>query len=132
MQSIASKTNKVTYLIAIVDANEPSRDSLEGVFSSKRFKVMKFKSYDDFLVNANMTGLHCLILNIDNVLGYNKFIKKFKSENNHVGVIIIGNNENFGEAVSAIKAGADDYISKPFDSLKLRALVNRYLSAQTV
>ena len=111
--------------IAIVDADYAVRESVARTFSSNRYAVLEFESHEQLLDGDNVEKLHCLILSIEpkhSVIC--NLIKKLKRQNRYLSVIIIGDDEDFTHAVTSIQAGADEYIYKPINDMKLRALVN--------
>ncbi len=120
--------NSPNFSIAIISTDKSIRMSLGKVFNSKRYEVSMYQSLDEFQANVNRNAIHCLILSIDIILGYKNFIKNFKKQNSQSSVIVVGDREEYGQAVTSIQAGADDYLFMPVSTLKLRALVNQMVS----
>lgn len=103
--------NALHSLNASIDAALTARDALKKV----KERVYQLVIIDIALPDGN--GLD-LFLQIRGVKGYEQ-----------VPVIFLTSNEEVSTVVSAFSLGADDYISKPFRLLELRARVERRLRA---
>ncbi len=58
------------------------------------------------------------------------FLKEVKAQNFGVPVVLLTGHGDIGHAVEAIRAGAEDFLEKPYDSAHLLAVVRRALEAQ--
>lgn len=74
-----------------------------------------FESGDELLAVVSEETQACVLdLNMPGTGGLD-CLKKIKSKHPHVEVVILTNGNQAAEAVEAVRAGAFDYITKPFD-----------------
>lgn len=111
-------TNEIT--VFIVDDDTQIRQSLQWLFESMHFSVKCYNSASNFLDNYSPLFRGCLILDVrmPNMSGL-ELLEELKSRNNHLPVIIITGHGDVPMAVRAMKAGAIDFISKPFNDQEL-------------
>jgi two-component system response regulator FixJ len=111
--------------IALIDDDEAVRDSLELYFKRKLVKATCFKSAEDFLeVIDDSEPLDCIIADVrmPRMSGLD-LVEHLKSRGSIRPIILITGHGDIDMAVSAVKAGAFDFIEKPFDESRLLASV---------
>ena len=110
-------------VIYVVDDDKDMRHSLEWLFRLTGYQVKTFDCAVDFL-QAYANGPGCLILDI-NLPGISglALAEDLNKRKINLPVIIITGQADIPTAVSAMKAGAIDFIPKPFDGSKLIDLV---------
>jgi two-component system, LuxR family, response regulator FixJ len=117
------------YIVHVVDDEEAVRKSLAFLLTTAGFTVRMHKCAADFLVIANDLQNCCLVtdLRMPEIDGV-ELLRKLKSDNKHIPAIVITGHGDVPMAVEAMKAGALDFIEKPFaddvliDAIKLAAL----------
>ena len=118
--------------ILIVDDEIGARESLKMVFkdeyevllaknAEEAFRQMKDRSPDVILLDILLPDLDGL-----------KVLEQMKREDPDAMVIMITATRTVKTAVEAMKLGAYDYVTKPFDVDELRLIVNRALSNQAL
>ncbi|MFO0996714.1 MAG: response regulator FixJ [Alphaproteobacteria bacterium] len=108
--------------IHVVDDDDAVRDSLEIMLSAHGFAVKAYKSGEDFLaaLNAHMEG--CVVLDVS-MPGVSGFEVQQRLEGSGLPVIIVTGHGDVPSAVKAMKAGAVDFVEKPFaDEVILEAI----------
>ena len=108
----------------IVDDDQAVRDGLKALLGARGFALETFDSAESFLaaMDRNVTG--CAILDI-RMPGMNglELQRELKRRAIALPVIIITGHGDVALAVTALKAGAIDFLEKPFDSDALLASI---------
>jgi len=118
--------NQPDPLVFVVDDDDAVRESISWLISSVDLKVQAYASASDFLAQCRPGQAGCLITDIrmPEVSGL-----ELQDELNRRGcdipVIVITGHGDVQTAVRAMKAGAFDFIEKPFNDQVLLDLVNR-------
>ena len=118
--------------IYIVDDDPSVRQSTAMMLQSVGFDVKTFVSAQDFL-NANVQETFgCLILDVrmPGVSGLD-LQEKLVSLRTPLPVIFITGHGTIPMSVRAMKAGAVDFLQKPFEEQELLDAINRAISIQT-
>ncbi len=102
--------------IRVVDDDEDLLESLEFLLESEGWKVKTYSSAQDFLRNdaASVTG--CLISDIrmPGMTGL-ELQKEMNDRHIHLPIIFLTAHGDIDMAVSAVKAGAIEFLQKPVD-----------------
>lgn len=114
--------------IYVVDDDAAIRDSIRILLESVGFSVQVYSSATQFLVNEIATG-GCLIADIrmPSMTGL-ELQEEIASRNIDIPVIIMTGHGDVPLAVRAMKAGAVDFIEKPFEDEILLACIKRALA----
>jgi len=114
-------------LIFVVDDDDDVRDSIRVLLKSAGYTVQDFGSAKSFLADRAGTG-HCLIADI-RMPEMDGLELQREVINRKLGlpIIIITGHGDVPLAVRAMKAGAVDFIEKPFDDETLLTSVKRAL-----
>ena len=111
--------------VFVVDDDEAVRDGLYELFSAEQIPVQAFASAEEFL-GAGVTRLPgCVILDI-HMPGMNgiDLQSELARQGATIPVIVITGQGDVSKAVTTLKAGAMDFIEKPFDPAALLQAVN--------
>ncbi len=114
--------------ILIVDDEEDIRELISGILSDEGFDTRVAGDSDSALREIDARRPSLLILDIwlqGSKLDGLEILEEVKSKHKDLPVIIISGHGNIETAVTAIKRGAYDFISKPFETEKLLILVER-------
>ena len=115
--------------IAIVDADVSLRKQIVELFTTNTCVVEEFESAQDLLLGSNLDDLNCLILSIESThQATRNLINTIKQRNHCLSIIAIGNQGDVPQAVTSIRAGADEYLYRPINNGKIRTLVHQLLS----
>jgi DNA-binding response OmpR family regulator len=116
--------------VFVIDDEVDFLNSIREFLENDQFEVICFQSGED-LFQTQQTPQHCLYLVDWNLPGINgcEIIKKIRRRDKISPIFIISGNNKHEQILEGLKSGADDYITKPFDSevllLKIKAVLKR-------
>src|SRR3984957_16768773 len=116
-----------TPTIFIVDDDVSVRESLEALIRRAGWHPITFPSSRAFLAHPQVTGPSCVILDVDlpDISGLD--LQEQMSGGYHPPIIFLTGQGDIRTSVRAIKAGALDFLTKPFRSAGLLQLVRAAL-----
>jgi FixJ family two-component response regulator len=116
-----------TPTIFIVDDDVSVRESLEALIRRAGWHPITFPSARAFLAHPQVTGPSCVILDVDlpDISGLD--LQEQMSGGYHPPIIFLTGQGDIRTSVRAIKAGAFDFLTKPFRSAGLLQLVRAAL-----
>ncbi|ADJ27644.1 response regulator transcription factor [Nitrosococcus watsonii] len=114
--------------VFIVDDDEAVRDSLCWVIKSAEFKVKAYASAEEFLEQWESSQPGCLVLDVQmpemSGLQLQKLLAK---KDNLLPIIFVSAHGRVPDAVSALREGAVDFLTKPFDHQTLMERIQNSL-----
>jgi DNA-binding NtrC family response regulator len=114
--------------LLIVDDEKSLRELLERIFVHQGFGVVTAANYKEGLEKAIRLSPDVILCDIRMPDGNGlDLLKKLRDENIQTPVIMITAHTSTEDAVEAMKRGAIDYISKPFNNDELVLVVRRAL-----
>jgi two-component system, LuxR family, response regulator FixJ len=115
-------------VIHVIDDDAAMRDSLAFLLDVNGFKSQLYESADAFLRAMNADAVSCVVSDIrmPGMTGV-ELVRKLKSEGSSCPVILITGHGDVALAVEAMKAGAVDFIEKPFDDTSLLGAIRTAL-----
>lgn len=119
-------------VVFIVDDDEALRDSLCWLLESADLRVETHDSANSFLQSYYPGQSGCLLLDV-RMPGMNglELQEQLESRGVRLPVVIMTGHGDVAMAVRALKAGAMDFIEKPFDDELLLASIRRALALDT-
>jgi len=111
--------------IALIDDDEAVRDSLQLYFKRKLVKATCFEAAEAFLEAIDDSEpFDCIVADVrmPRMSGLD-LVERLKARGSIRPIILITGHGDINMAVSAVKAGAFDFIEKPFDESRLLASV---------
>jgi two-component system, LuxR family, response regulator FixJ len=107
---------RTTLDIAVVDDDPAVRDSLAMLFQMEGFKVRTFSTGDEFVHATRYVKFDCVLLDVHmpSRSGLD-VLEAIGGPHFPAPIIMISGQGDIPMAVSAIKAGAHDFVEKPFD-----------------
>jgi len=119
--------------LLIVDDEASLRDMLSFVFVKEGFEVRLASNFTEGLADALKSSPDVIICDIKMPDGNGlDLLRRVKEENARVPVIMITGHGSTTDAVEAMKAGAIDYVNKPFDNDELVLKVRRALGEKSL
>ncbi|MCH4559159.1 response regulator FixJ [Mesorhizobium jarvisii] len=117
------------YVVHVVDDDEAVRKSLAFLLTTAGFTVRIHESASSFLAAAPGMGKACLVtdLRMPDMSGV-ELLEKLNKIGAAVPVVVITGDGDVPMAVAAIRAGASDFIEKPFEDEVLIEAVKRAAS----
>ena len=118
--------------VLIVDDQEDLRYSLAKVVQKQGYSVTTAASGKHAIEVLQSTVIDLVFLDIGlpDVNGI-RLIPTIQEINNEVEIVILTGLNDAKTAVDALRAGALDYIVKPFDLLEFKSILNRIIQART-
>ena len=118
-----------TGMVFVIDDDESVRKSLGRLLDAARYKVELFKSASEFLSRSAHPGPSCVIVDVQMPeLNGIDFQKSLIERGRREQLIFITGHGNIPMCAEAMKAGAVDFLPKPFKSRQLLECVERALS----
>ena len=113
-------------VIHVVDDNDAIRKSLSMVLESAGLKSKTYPSARAFLDNFSHSGLGCLLLDVrmPDMSGLD-LQRLVKEQNINLPIIFMTGYADVPTAIRAMKAGAFDFVEKPFDQEDLLARIHQ-------
>ena len=117
-------------VIHVIDDDAAMRESLTFLLDVNGFKPQVYESADAFLKEMIADAARCIVSDIrmPGMTGVD-LVRKLKSRGVTCPVILITAHGDVGLAVEAMKAGAVDFIEKPFDDDALLRAIRSALEA---
>ena len=115
--------------VFVVDDDQAMRNSLKWLIESVGVLVESFASADDFLANFESGRPGCVVLDVrmPGMSGL-ELQEHLVSQNIRLPVVIITGHGDVPMAVRAMKAGAVDFIEKPFNDEVLLDAIRRAIA----
>jgi two-component system response regulator FixJ len=118
-----------TATIFIVDDDDAVRDSLKLLLETSGFTVAVFPTGTAFLEALRPTAVGCLLVDVRMPgMGGFEVQEELRRRNSTLPVIVMTGHGDVPLAVRAMKAGAADFIEKPFNSDGIFASIERALT----
>jgi two-component system response regulator FixJ len=115
-----------TIHVALIDDDEAVRDSLQLYFKLKHVRTTCFQAAEDFLKAINGgEAFDCIVADVrmPRMSGLD-LVRHLMNRGSIRPIILITGHGDIDMAVSAVKAGAFDFIEKPFDESRLLASIH--------
>lgn len=118
-------------LIHVIDDDAAMRDSLVFLLDVNGFRAEAFESSSAFLSKPVDNSPACIVSDI-RMPGMNgiELVRRLKSGGIRCPVILITGHGDVALAIEAMKAGAVDFIEKPFDDAVLLGAIHSALEAR--
>jgi two-component system, LuxR family, response regulator FixJ len=115
-------------IIFVVDDDSSVRKSLELLLRSAGYKVKSFASAEEFLGQKALGGIGCIILDVRmrDMTGLD-LQEHLGRHDCHMPIIFMTGHGDIPMSVQAIKKGAVDFLTKPFDDMKLLSSIENAL-----
>lgn len=113
-------------LIIIVDDDSGVRDSLEALLSAKGYRMRTFKDGEGFLAANNIAEEAIILMDysLGGISGLDA-IRRVREDGDRRPVIMITAHGDIDLAVEAMRAGASDFIEKPWEKDALFEAIER-------
>jgi FixJ family two-component response regulator len=123
------KNTDLDTLIYVVDDDQAMCESLSWLLQSMHWQVETYNNADSFLKHYDSNKLSCLILDV-RMPGMSGLALQETLQNQHIDipVIFITGHGDIKMAVRAMKAGAMEFLNKPFNDQELLDSIHRSLN----
>ncbi|WP_173933050.1 response regulator FixJ [Chelativorans sp. Marseille-P2723] len=118
-----------SYVVHVVDDEVAVRKSLASLLTMTGFTVRVHESASNFLTDAQNIGKACLVtdLRMPDMNGL-ELLEQLNKKGRSIPTIVITGHGDITMAVAAMKAGAVDFIEKPFEDKVLVEAIRRAAS----
>lgn len=114
--------------IAIVEDDAALRDALMRLLRSEGLVARGFASAEEFLAAGGTPRCLLLDLRLPGISGM-ELLTTLRQKHNRTPIVMITGHGDIPQAVTAVKAGAFDFIEKPYDPDALMAVLRKALDA---
>ena len=116
-------------IVFVIDDEASVRKALARLLRSAGFQVETFASVSDFLSRPHYDGPGCLVLDV-HLPGQSglELQEAMPSSDYSLPIIFISGNSDIPESARGMKAGAVDFLQKPFSDTDLLAAIDRSLA----
>ena len=115
------------HTVYVIDDDEPVRDSVALLLEARALAVQGFASGPEFLEAAASLAPGCIVTDMRMpMMDGIELLRRLRERNLHLPVIVMTAHGEVSLAVQALKAGAADFIEKPFSG---EVLIDAVLSA---
>ena len=106
--------------VFVIDDDASVRKSLSRLLRSAGYSSEMFSTAEEFLGREHFNGIGCLLLDVKMPgLSGMDLQKELNKADYHMPIIFITGHGNIPMSVEAIREGAVDFLTKPFDDKKL-------------
>jgi len=117
-----------TPIVTIVDDDESVREALKGFIQSIGFRADVFPSAEDFLASNNLDKTSCIIIDVHMpVMTGLELQCRLNSSDCRIPMIFVTAHDDPVVRIQALKAGAVDFLSKPFNAEVLLSAIHAAL-----
>jgi RNA polymerase sigma factor (sigma-70 family) len=112
-------------IVFVIDDENSVRKALGRLLGAAGFQVEAFASAEDFLRRPHYDGPGCLVLDVS-MPGLNglELQERLASLDYYLPIVFISGHSDIPASVKAMKAGAIDFLKKPFSDQELLAAVS--------
>jgi DNA-binding NtrC family response regulator len=110
-------SNENNQLVCVVDDELSMRESVSSLLRSAGLNVQTYSSAQEFLSKASIEALGCLVLDVQlpGISGLD-LQQELASKDIQIPIIFITGHGDIPMSVQAVKAGALEFLTKPFDN----------------
>lgn len=118
--------------VLVLDDEKEIADLVEVYLKNENYNIYKFYNSDDAIKCIDSVNLDCAILDVM-IKGKNGFeiCQYIRNKNLSFPIIMLTAKIDYQDKITGLTLGADDYITKPFNSLELVARVKSALRRYT-
>ncbi|MES2424254.1 MAG: response regulator [Pseudomonadota bacterium] len=120
-------------VVYIVDDDPAVREALESLFESSGMRTVAFASAQEFLYYEREPGPACMVLDVRMPLVSGLDLQSMLTGSSHpVPIVFITGHGDIPMSVQAMKGGALEFLTKPFDDQQLLDAVGRGLAQDRI
>lgn len=119
-------------IVFVIDDDSSVRKSLSRLLRSADYTVEAFPSAEEFLRREHFDGVGCILLDVKMPgLSGIDLQEELSKADYHMPIIFITGHGNIPMSVQAMKKGAVDFLTKPFDDKELLQTIEKAIEKDT-
>lgn len=120
-------------LIQVVDDEDVVRQSLEAMLGAAGYEVRVYARAEDFIEAVTPHQMGCVVSDV-RMPGMDglSLLRRLRAEGNGSPVVLMTGHGDIALAVAAMKAGAADFIEKPFETEEFLAAIHAAMTGAAV
>ena len=132
MNPLGTRHSTLVQTVFVIDDDASIRKSLSRLLRSAGYTTEMFASAEEFLGRNHFNGVGCLLLDVQMPeLSGIDLQEELSKADYHMPVIFITGHGNIPMSVQAMKKGAVDFLTKPFDDKKLLQTIEKAIEKDT-
>ena len=124
MVKLTDPINATDHLVYVVDDDVHVREGLEELLSSAHHTVMTFGSATEYLAFPRPERPACLVLDLELPDANGLDLQQCLATESHPPIVFLTGHADVPRSVRALKAGAVDFLTKPFSDAELLAAID--------
>jgi FixJ family two-component response regulator len=127
MNETDTKQHQANQTIYLVEPDNLTRERIASIFTSSLSLVKMYTCAEDFLKQSEIVA-GCLVLGVEMPgMGAVELMQELKLLGIKIPTIVLGDRDDLLKAVEVMRAGALDFIGKPFTDQRLRISIEKML-----
>ncbi len=127
MAKLDTKQHQTSKIIYVVDPDSSICELIASLFTFSSCQVMMYTCAEDFLEQSGIVA-GCLVLGIEMPgMSTVELMQELKRLGIKIPIIVLGNRNDLPMAVEVMRAGALDFIGKPFTNQRLKISIEKML-----
>ena len=132
MNPLGTRHPTLDSTVFVIDDDASIRKSLSRLLRSAGYTTETFASAEEFLGRDHFNGIGCLLLDVQMPgLSGIDLQKELNKADYHMPIIFITGHGNIPMSVQAMKRGAVDFLTKPFDDKELLQTIEKAIEKDT-
>jgi FixJ family two-component response regulator len=129
---LATRHSTVDAIVFVIDDDASVRKGLSRLLRSAGYMTETFASAEQFLGRGRFDGIGCLLLDVQMPgLSGIDLQKELNKADHHMPIIFITGHGDIPMSVEAMKKGAADFLTKPFDDKELLQAIEKAIEKDT-
>ena len=114
----------MTMKILVIEDHPKIRENIKKMCELERITADTAVHGAEWLTRVKNTAYDCVILDMNMpVMNGKEFLVELRKHDKNIPVLVLTSNSLLGDKIDAFDIGADDYLTKPFESAELIARV---------
>jgi len=132
MNPLGTRHSTLAQTVFVIDDDASIRKSLSRLLRSAAYTVETFPSAEEFLHREHFDGVGCILLDVQMPgLSGIDLQEELNKADYHMPIIFITGHGNIPMSVQAMKKGAVDFLTKPFDDKELLQTIEKAIEKDT-
>ena len=127
MNETDTKQHQANQTIYLVEPDKLIRERIASIFTSSPCTVKMYSCAKDFLKQSEIVA-GCLVMGIEMPgMSTVELMQELKLLGIKIPIIVLGDRDDLPKAVEVMRAGALDFIGKPFTDQRLKVSIEKML-----